>query len=436
MPAGGLRAVRAHRQPGLPVRPHRQARRQGLGRPARPRHGHRRPARRRRARSRSTCSARCTPRSATSTRSSASSRITSLVNSAPDFTEHHLVTNGCSELFGEVFAEQRRARAQRLRRRPAAARRLRRDRADRPGRRMRQPRSRRARGASCATHAPGSRSSPRSSFGAVGAALVSQHVFDMQPCPWCVLQRLIFVAIGAFAVLGLVWRGAGRRPRRRHVRAAARASPASRRRCGSTSSRRSRRRATSRSPTASSARPSSTACCPTSSRRARAAPTPRSSLFGVPYALWSGARLRRLRGRAAVGILRSERLRSRARRTVSVDAEAAPADIAATVATLFRRDSRKVLATLIRLLGDFDLAEEALQDAFRAAVEQWPRDGVPANPARVARLGGPLQGDRRHPPARPLRRARRRRRRAPSKRCPTAPALGRSRGDRGRPRCA
>jgi RNA polymerase sigma-70 factor (ECF subfamily) len=65
---------------------------------------------------------------------------------------------------------------------------------------------------------------------------------------------------------------------------------------------------------------------------------------------------------------------------VSVDADAAPADIAATVASLFRRDSRKVLATLIRLLGDFDLAEEAMQDAFRAAVEQWPRDGIPANP--------------------------------------------------------
>jgi len=65
---------------------------------------------------------------------------------------------------------------------------------------------------------------------------------------------------------------------------------------------------------------------------------------------------------------------------VSVDTDAAPADIAATVATLFRRDSRKVLATLIRLLGDFDLAEEAMQDAFKAAVEQWPRDGVPANP--------------------------------------------------------
>ncbi len=47
---------------------------------------------------------------------------------------------------------------------------------------------------------------------------------------------------------------------------------------------------------------------------------------------------------------------------------------------VYRSDSRRVLATLIRLLGDFDLAEEALHDAFRAALEQWPRDGVPANP--------------------------------------------------------
>jgi RNA polymerase sigma-70 factor (ECF subfamily) len=47
---------------------------------------------------------------------------------------------------------------------------------------------------------------------------------------------------------------------------------------------------------------------------------------------------------------------------------------------LYRSESRRVLATLIRLLGDFDLAEEALQDAFMAATEQWPRDGVPANP--------------------------------------------------------
>ncbi|CAD5106324.1 RNA polymerase sigma factor [Zestomonas carbonaria] len=47
---------------------------------------------------------------------------------------------------------------------------------------------------------------------------------------------------------------------------------------------------------------------------------------------------------------------------------------------LYRNESRRVLATLIRLLGDFDLAEEALHEAFRAAMEQWPRDGVPANP--------------------------------------------------------
>src|SRR5499426_4893012 len=50
------------------------------------------------------------------------------------------------------------------------------------------------------------------------------------------------------------------------------------------------------------------------------------------------------------------------------------------VDAIYRSDSRHVLATLIRLLGDFDIAEEALHDAFRAALEQWPRDGVPANP--------------------------------------------------------
>jgi|KBSMisStaDraftv2_1062788.scaffolds.fasta_scaffold33382_2 disulfide bond formation protein DsbB len=44
-------------------------------------------------------------------------------------------------------------------------------------------------------------------FAAVGFALVSQHVFGMEPCPWCTLQRLVFVTIGAFALLGLVWRG-------------------------------------------------------------------------------------------------------------------------------------------------------------------------------------------------------------------------------------
>jgi len=51
-----------------------------------------------------------------------------------------------------------------------------------------------------------------------------------------------------------------------------------------------------------------------------------------------------------------------------------------TVNAVYLSDSRRVLATLIRLLGDFEAAEEALHDAFRAALEQWPRDGVPANP--------------------------------------------------------
>jgi RNA polymerase sigma-70 factor (ECF subfamily) len=50
------------------------------------------------------------------------------------------------------------------------------------------------------------------------------------------------------------------------------------------------------------------------------------------------------------------------------------------VDAVYRDESRRVFATLVRLLGDFDLAEEALHEAFRAALEQWPRDGVPANP--------------------------------------------------------
>jgi RNA polymerase sigma-70 factor (ECF subfamily) len=50
------------------------------------------------------------------------------------------------------------------------------------------------------------------------------------------------------------------------------------------------------------------------------------------------------------------------------------------VDTVYRQDSRRVLATLIRLLGDFEIAEEAMHEAFAAAVEQWPRDGTPGNP--------------------------------------------------------
>ena len=56
------------------------------------------------------------------------------------------------------------------------------------------------------------------------------------------------------------------------------------------------------------------------------------------------------------------------------------ANALAAVDTVYRSESRRVLATLIRLLGDFDLAEEAMHEAFAAAVEQWPEEGVPGNP--------------------------------------------------------
>ena len=58
----------------------------------------------------------------------------------------------------------------------------------------------------------------------------------------------------------------------------------------------------------------------------------------------------------------------------------APTQVRELVDAVYRSESRQVLATLIRLLGDFDAAEEALHDAFAVAVEQWARDGVPANP--------------------------------------------------------
>src|SRR3989442_13482041 len=55
-------------------------------------------------------------------------------------------------------------------------------------------------------------------------------------------------------------------------------------------------------------------------------------------------------------------------------------EVREVVDAVYRSESRQVLATLIRLLGDFETAEEALHDAFTVAVEQWARDGVPANP--------------------------------------------------------
>jgi len=68
------------------------------------------------------------------------------------------------------------------------------------------------------------------------------------------------------------------------------------------------------------------------------------------------------------------------------------ARIRETLDAVWRSESRRVLATLIRLLGDFDLAEEALGDAFTAALEAWPREGVPANPRSWLISAGRFRG--------------------------------------------
>src|SRR5438045_8035934 len=62
------------------------------------------------------------------------------------------------------------------------------------------------------------------------------------------------------------------------------------------------------------------------------------------------------------------------------------------VESVHRAESRRVFATLIRLLGDFDLAEEALHDAFASAIQQWPREGVPANPRAWLISAGRFKG--------------------------------------------
>src|SRR5260370_1735115 len=61
---------------------------------------------------------------------------------------------------------------------------------------------------------------------------------------------------------------------------------------------------------------------------------------------------------------------------------------AAGIERFYREEFGRILATLIRVLGDFDLAEDAAQDAFASAVEQWQRDGLPDNP-RARSLGPP-----------------------------------------------
>ena len=91
----------------------------------------------------------------------------------------------------------------------------------------------------------------------------------------------------------------------------------------------------------------------------------------------------------------------------------------------FRRERAAVLATLIRQLGDLQLAEDAVQDAFVAAVATWPRDGVPANPAawittaaRRRAIDRLRRGARRRPSA-PLRGSTRRSTRGPRRRSTT-----------------
>ena len=58
-----------------------------------------------------------------------------------------------------------------------------------------------------------------------------------------------------------------------------------------------------------------------------------------------------------------------------------PDEVSAAIERIYREESRRVFATLVRLLGDFDAAEEALHEAFAAAIAQWPEEGIPANPA-------------------------------------------------------
>src|SRR5271166_5345221 len=57
-----------------------------------------------------------------------------------------------------------------------------------------------------------------------------------------------------------------------------------------------------------------------------------------------------------------------------------PEQISRTIETLYRSESGRVLATLVRLLGDLDLAEESMHEAFAAALESWPQTGIPERP--------------------------------------------------------
>ena len=80
-----------------------------------------------------------------------------------------------------------------------------------------------------------------------------------------------------------------------------------------------------------------------------------------------------------------------------------PEPISRTIETLYRSESGRVLATLVRLLGDLDLAEESMHEAFAAALESWPQSWHSGQSASVADFNGTLQGHRRYAPARALR---------------------------------
>ena len=66
---------------------------------------------------------------------------------------------------------------------------------------------------------------------------------------------------------------------------------------------------------------------------------------------------------------------------------------------IFRDEAGRALATLIRLVGDFDLAEDVLQEAFAVALERWPHEAAPVQSAGVAGQCRAQQGDRPHAPA-------------------------------------
>ena len=66
--------------------------------------------------------------------------------------------------------------------------------------------------------------------------------------------------------------------------------------------------------------------------------------------------------------------------------------VAERTAEIYATESRRVLSTLIRVLGDFDLAEEALQEAFGAALTAWPVDGIPDNPRAWLVSAGKFRG--------------------------------------------